>query len=90
MNKARLTASTFLVWLGARLAPKPMDRLFCCYVEMMQGFQDQMVRGRTYGVVAAPWWTDEEKRGHALQMSNAAMNALYDKRQQLEDTNGHR
>lgn len=84
MDKLRLAIATYLVWCGARIAPRPIDNLFNAYAEMLAGFPDQLRQGREFGCITIPWSLGPESRFGAFALQNAAINALTKRRAELE------
>lgn len=85
IDRLRLTAGTYISWIGLRIMPWPMPTLFYSYLQAVELLPAEIARGRTYGVMTAVWALNEDGFMKADQMRAAAMLALHNERWHLEN-----
>jgi len=84
MNKFRLNVATRLIWLAAKVAPRPMGPIFMAYSAMLEKFPLELAQGRTYGVITLPWSLSAEDKGNATMMQERATKEAGEARKGIE------
>lgn len=74
--KVRIAIMATLIWLAARIAPKPLTPLSTIFPELVAGLRGELAMGRTFGVVTAVWATEEGGLAKGKVMQCAAILAL--------------
>jgi hypothetical protein len=85
IDRLRLTAGTYITWIGLRIMPWPMNMLFNSYLSAIEEMPYQIAMGRTYGVLTAVWAMDDAGFQNALQMRDAATREIFWERMRLEN-----
>lgn len=86
MTKLRIWLASAFIWVGARIAPWPMNRLFKPYVDMITKFPEQLEMGRTFGVMTAPWGFGEKDIERALDLQGRAIAIMTKRRGEIYST----
>ena len=81
--RARNVAACALIWTAARISSREVRCIVNNCFLFAAGLPDEIKRGRSYGVITAPWSMTDEGDAKAAYMQAAAIEALARRRFEL-------